>query len=171
MPSCGGRKSRIQQIKGANHFGFGVRQQREFDPRIAGEMFDRRNRIIADRGDAVTERMESLDFFIPGDRLGLAGNSPIEGARKQNDQAAPPRQGFEIAMLAALICGVDGFRHMRADLGALGDRVETGGMGRRGQQQCQHRDPYKLRRPEPYHVLTLSPKTRSDNQTRPGGYP
>ena len=102
MPSCGGRKSRIQQIKGANHFGFGVRQQREFDPRIAGEMFDRRNRIIADRGDAVTERMESLDFFIPGDRLGLAGNSPIEGARKQNDQAAPPRQGFEIAVLAAL---------------------------------------------------------------------
>lgn len=117
---------RVEKIERSDDFGFGVGQQREGYVLIGGEPLDRGEPVVGDRRDAEAERVERIDFFIPGDRLVLAIRSPIIGSGKQDDQPAPPRQGFEIAVLAALIRRADRLRHHRADLRAPVERIETG---------------------------------------------
>ncbi len=132
MPPGGRGKFRVQHVESGDHFGFGVGQQREGDVPLTGKAPDRRDRVVGDRGNAVAERAEIFDALVPGDRLGLAGNSPVERSGKQDDQAAPPRQGFEVAVLAALIRGADRLPHGRADFRSLVERIEIGRHSGRG---------------------------------------
>ncbi len=129
MPSARRGEFRIQQIKRLDDFGSGVRQQRERDGFLASELRDCGLWVVTDRGDAIAACVEFLEALVPGDRLVLAEWSPIEGTGEQDDQPAPPRQGFEIAVLAALIQRGNKLRHVRADLRTPIQRIETGDGG------------------------------------------
>ena len=77
----------IQEVKFSDDFRFRVGQQAESDFPPLRETRQLLHRIIADGGNPIAQPSEFSVPFVPGDRLGLAVNSPIEGTGKQKDQA------------------------------------------------------------------------------------
>ena len=109
------RKIFVEQTEGADDRRFRVGEQGEADVAALREPRQRPNIVIADRGEGVAKRREFLDFVVPGDRLGLAVNSPIQRAGEQQDQSALARERRKIARHAMLIPGRERMGNRHAD--------------------------------------------------------
>ena len=130
------REILVEQTEGADDRRIGVRQQDEADFPAPGEPRQRLHIIVADRGQRVAERRNIVDSVVPGDRLGLAVNSPIERTGKQQDQSALAGECWKVASLAMLILGRERMGDRRADLGTpLKPVLRAGRPGQQRQRQ------------------------------------
>jgi len=72
----------VKEAECPDDFRFWIGQQGEADFPPLGEARQLRDGIVAYRRNPIVQLGEFGVPFIPGDRLGLTVNSPIEGTRK-----------------------------------------------------------------------------------------
>lgn len=72
----------IKEIKFPDDIRFRIRQQGEGDFSPLGEARQLLHGIVAYGGNPIAQPREFSVPFVPGDRLGLTVNSPIEGTGK-----------------------------------------------------------------------------------------
>ncbi len=103
VPRAAPRHARVDQPEGTDDLRSPVRQQGIGDISFTGEIGVHLDRIVGHDGDVVAESLEFLEAFVPGDRLAFAVGSPVERAREQQDQAAPPGERLEVPVLVILV--------------------------------------------------------------------